>query len=383
MSAAPAIRIRLFLVAALLASPARFVCAQQNSSSPPTTRPESNNFLFKSVVNRVVLDVVVTDSQGKPARGLTRQDFSVTEDGRPQQILTFDIYGLNSGLNSAPESAALSTLPTTTPVNAPRTLVNGPLYVLLLDLVNTETEDEAYARKQLLQFISGKPQGTRFAIFVLSDGLHLVQGFTDDEKRLYAALDPSHPGPHIPRVFLNQSNYGRGDIPMMVSVLTFISRFLDGVSGRKNLIWVSGEFPLKLFACPSQDPSCPRYIEMTKAALDVMAQDHVALYPLDVRGVALDHPRGPTGELLLASSYLLQDEIAKSTGGRAYHSDNGLKDLLDEAVEDGANYYTLSYSPSNRNYNGALRYIQVDLAKKGYNLSYPRSYHAVALGPSP
>jgi hypothetical protein len=86
---------------------------------------------------------------------------------------------------------------------------------------------------------------------------------------------------------------------------------------------------------------------------------------------------------MLASSYLLQDEIAKSTGGRAYHSDNGLKDLLNDAVEDGANYYTLSYSPSNRNYNGGLRYIQVGLAKKGYNVSYPRSYHAVALSPSP
>jgi|SRR5580658_4049647 VWFA-related protein len=379
MSAAFAIRIRLLLIAVLLACPARFVCGQQNPKSLPTTQPESNNFLFKSVVNRVVLDVVVTDSQGKPVHGLTQQDFSVTEDGRPQQILTFDIYDLKS----APESPKLSTLPPINPVTVPHTLVNGPLYVLLLDLVNTETEDEAYARQQLLKFIGGKPAGTRFAIFAFSDGLHLVQGFTSDQKRLYAALDPSHPGPHIPRVFLNQSNYGRGDIPMMVSALTFISRFLDRVRGRKNLIWVSGEFPLKLFACSSQDPSCPRYIEMTKAALDVMAQDHVALYPLDVRGVALEHPRGPTGELLLASSYLLQDEIAKWTGGRAYHSDNGLKDLLDEAVEDGANYYTLSYSPSNRNYNGALRYIQVDLAKKGYNLSYPRSYHAVALGPSP
>jgi len=379
MSAAFKICLSLLLIAVIPACPAQLFFAQKGATpAQETQRPESNNFLFKSIVNRVVLDVVVTDSQGKPVHGIAQQDFSVSEDGSPQQILSFDVCGLET----APESAKLSS-PQNTPANAPRALAHGPLNVLLLDLVNTDAGDEASTRQQLLEFISGKPAGTRFAIFVLSDGLHLLQGFTDDRKRLYAVLDPSHPRPHIPRIFLNQSNYGRGDIPMMVSVLTFISRFLGGVPGRKNLIWLSGEFPLKLFACLNQDPSCKRYIEMTKSALDIMAQAHVALYPVDLRGVAIDNPRAPAGEILLARSYLLQDEIAKLTGGRAYHSDNGLKDLLDEAVEDGANYYTLSYSPSNRNYNGALRHIQVNLAKKGYNLSYPRSYYAIPLSASP
>jgi VWFA-related protein len=300
----------------------------------------------------------------------------VAEDGRLQQITSFDV----TGREPAAESAKRSSQPLDAVVGAPRSPEHGPLYVLLLDLVNTEADDEIYARQQLLEFISGKPAGTRFAIFVLSDGLHLLQGFTDDRNQLYAVLDPAHPGPHLPRVFLDQRNYGHSDIPMMVSVLTYIGRFLDRVPGRKNLIWLSGEFPLKLFACLSQDSSCPRYVEMTKGALDLMAQNHVALYPVDVRGVAVDNPRAPapSPEILLASSYLLQDEIAKSTGGRAYHSDNGLKDLLNEAVEDGANYYTLTYSPSNRNYDGALRRIEVSLAKNGYSVSYPSSYRALA-----
>jgi VWFA-related protein len=374
MSAAFTSRIRFLLTAALLVCFARFLCAQQDAQSLPTAQlPESSHLLFKSTVNRVILDIAVTDSKGKPVHGLTQQDFSVSEDGQSQQILSFDVHDLEM----ATEFPKLSPLPPNTFVNVPSTPERGPLYVLLLDLVNTEAEDEGYARQQLLQFIRGNPQGTRFAIFVLSDGLHLVQGFTADQNQLYAVLDPSHPRSHIPRIFLYPRNYGRGDIPMMVSVLTFISRFLDGFPGRKNLIWLSSEFPLKLFPQPNVDPSIPRYIQMTKVALDLMAQGHVALYPLDVRGVPLRNPFDPmTGLWVLPSSYLLQDEIAKSTGGRAYHSDNGIKDLLDEAVEDGANYYTLTYSPSNRNYNGALRHIEVNLAKKGYNLSFPRSYYA-------
>ena len=41
-------------------------------------------------VRRVVVDVVVTDQKGKPVKGLTENDFQVLEDGKPQQIRSFD-----------------------------------------------------------------------------------------------------------------------------------------------------------------------------------------------------------------------------------------------------------------------------------------------------
>jgi VWFA-related protein len=403
----------------LLMVPARLLFAQQSAQSSPAVQQPEKDLLFKSVVNRVILDVVVTDSLGKPVHGLTQQDFSLAEDGQSQQILSFDVHDLEA----ATEFPKLLPLPANTFVNVPTASERGPLYVLLLDLVNTEIGDEAYARQQLLKFINGRPQGTRFAIFALSDGLHLVQGFTNDQKELSAVLDPSHPRPHLPRIFLNQRNYGKGDIAMMVSVFTFISRYLDGIPGRKNLIWFSGGFPLELF--PTDNDSSEAYRDQVKITLDTMARSQVALYPVDIRGVAVDNPHAPAGNTggggvtsdyrsggsaepasdtspsgsgaqatgasfsnaaqaagaqgysLLSASYLLQDEIAKVTGGRAYHSNNGIKEILDEALDDGANYYSLTYSPSNKNYNGALRHIQVNLSKKGYRLSYRRSYYAL------
>lgn len=400
--------VRIAFLGALLLLCLNFFA--QTQSSQAVQKPEPSDLVFKSVVNRVILDVVVTDSQGRPVHGLTQQDFSVTEDDKSQQILSFDVHDLES----ASDFAKLPPLPANTFVNAPTEPEHGPLYVLLLDLVNTNTEDEAYARQQLLKFIAGRPAGTRFAIFALSDGLHLVQGFTDDQKLLYSTLDPSHPRVHIPRIFLYQRNYGRGDVGMMVSVFSSISRFLDGLPGRKNLIWFSGDFPLQLFP---DDSDVVSYRDEVKAALDTMARSQVAIYPIDVRGVAVDSPRAPGGNTggggvtsdartgrsaepasdstqttgssfsnvaqlsgglgysLLPHSYMIQDEIARTTGGRAFHSNNGLKDLLDDAVQDGANYYTLTYAPSNRAYNGALRHIQVELGKRGYQLSYRRSYY--------
>jgi VWFA-related protein len=196
--------IYFLLLSALLVGSPRCFCSQQKNKPSPTAlskEADTNELLFKSVVNRVILDVVVTDSNGKPVHGLTQQDFSVSEDGQSQRILSFDVHSLGTS-----QELPNQTLGSDTSIKAQSTPERDPLYVLLLDLVNTEPDDQAPARQQLVAFIKGKPQGTRFAIFVLSDGLYLVQNFTDDQKQLSMVLDPTHPIPHLPRVFIDGQN---------------------------------------------------------------------------------------------------------------------------------------------------------------------------------
>ena len=422
----------LFFVVTLLACPVGFLfgqsaqpiqsaqTAQENTQAAPAAqKPAGGDLVLKSTVNRVILDVVVTDSNSRPVRGLTAKDFSVAEDGHPQEILAFDVHSLET----ASDFAKLPPLPANTFVNIPPAPERGPLYVLLLDLVNSENADEPYARRELLKFISEKPKGTRVAIFVLSDGLHLVQGFTDDEKQLYAVLDPANPRAHIPRIFLEQKNFGKGDVGMMVSVVTDIGRFLDGLPGRKNLLWFAGDFPLTF--SPTDDVKS--YQDEIKAALDTLAEAQVAVYPVDIRGVVTEnahaaagdtggggvtndyrngsppagsgsatvaigsasadstpfanvpHAGGDQGNSILMQSYSIQDRLAMITGGRAFHSNNGLKDLLEAVVEDGANYYTLTYAPRNHNFNGAPRAIRVELGNRSYQLAYRRSYYGTDL----
>jgi hypothetical protein len=73
---------------------------------------------------------------------------------------------------------------------------------------------------------------------------------------------------------------------------------------------------------------------------------------------------------------MIQGDLATVTGGRAFYSDNDLSAALDEAIENGANYYSLTYSPTNPNYNGSLRNIRVSLARPRCQLQYRRSYYA-------
>ncbi len=387
MTAMTSFRARI-LYLALLAIP--FPIPQLLAQTAPATtepvtqagqKPDINTLVFRSVVNRVIVDVVVTDSTGKPVRGLSQRDFSVTEDNVPQRILSFDLHDLDRASEAMPPN--LPPLPVNTFLNLPKEPERGPLYVLLLDLVNTETTDQMWARQQLLKFIKDKPEGTRFAVFLLSDGLHLVQGFTSNKELIYAAVDPQHPKHHVPKVFLYARNYGEGNRGLMISVFEDISRYLDGLPGRKNVMWLAGSFPMSMVPVEGDPYDLTDDLRQT---INALARGQTAVYTMALCGLSAENPgcggdpntaalggRGATARPVFNAAEAT--DITTSTGGKNYGL-NDLKDELSEAVEDGSSYYTLSYAPSNTTYNGKLRKIKVELAERGYQLSYRRSYFA-------
>ena len=388
-------------------------------AAPSGSKPQT---ILRTTVRRVVLDVVVTDREGAPVPGLTKDDFQVVEDGQPQTVLSFEASGFNAGMDYVPPK--LPPQPPNTFMNLPTTPEKGPLYVLLYDMVNMDNEDQMaltanqhsdqiFGRQQLVKFIQSKPEGSRFAIYVWSDGLHMLQGFTSDKAELYAAIDPRSSRAHIPEVFLTGENQGRGNGAATASILRQLASDLDGLPGRKNLIWFSGGFPLS-FAVTNMDG--PKYTEEIKATLDLLASNQVAIYPVDVRGVVYTNGRtfngleedGPTvsqrytggtpppsqvpgapggppadplsshagyGGSLIRGSYFGMETIAEETGGRAFYSTNDVAGELVNATEAGEAYYTLTYSPTNHDYGGRLRHISVKLEEKGYTVAYRRSYY--------
>ncbi len=381
-------RGRVLLVVALVAgfayfSPARLLA--QRTSAPPRSphnpqQTENRNLQFRSAVNRVIVDVVVTDAAGKPVHGLTQQDFAVTENNVPQRVVSFDVHDFDSVSETLPPNLQL---PVNTFVDLPKVPERGPLYVLLLDLVNTETQDQMWSRQELLKFIDAKPAGTRFEVWVLSDELRLVQGFTSDRNLLAAALDSKHPKHHVPKAFLYGQNYGQGDKGAMISVFQFIAQSLDGLPGRKNLMWMANYFP---FSTSPIEGDAFDLSQETKQAIDTMTRAQVAVYTFATCGLSPDDPNcggvlgtgGAGGTPSTMFSAVSASDVTTKTGGKAYRV-NDFKGELADALQDGANYYTLTYAPSNSAYDGKERHIKVQLtrpAEGGYELAYRRSYYA-------
>ena len=383
--------------------------ADEADSGPP-------RLTIRQTVRRVIVDVMVQDSHGQAVHGLTAKDFSIAEDKEPQRILSFDAYdfsreSISRGPNPPP-------LPPNVYVNIPTIPERGPLYVLLLDLVNTAQEDQMTSRQQLLKFIKSKPAGTRFALFVTTDKLRLVQGFTDDKDVLYAALNPNHPGPHVPRIFLMGANYGRGDPYAALDMLMHLGQYLDGIPGRKNLIWVAGQFDISLFPVDGDPADLQSAI---KAEIDTMAQAQVAIFPVDVRGVVVNpegaltgaRPNGGAANGTVSSgadtnslsnptinpvlqgmqashlgssldrNYATENQVAQTTGGHAFFSTNDVSDALTQATEEGGNYYTLTYAPPPHGVDGKCHSIRVNVTPVEYHISYRRSYCQSSLVATP
>jgi hypothetical protein len=99
---------------------------------------------------------------------------------------------------------------------------------------------------------------------------------------------------------------------------------------------------------------------------------------VDVRGVMGASAEDPHEAANAMIDHQNMDTIASATGGRALYGSNHESDLMDEAIDHGESYYTLSYAPSNAKFDGSERRIEVTLAKKSdYRLTYRRVYYAV------
>jgi VWFA-related protein len=407
--------------------------AQQQATSQVTPAPPGSaqsTATIKTKVRQVVLDVVVADHKNHPLTGIGKEEFSVFEDGKLQKIISFEVHtGATEAQKVNGRVPPLPILPPNTFLNVSTPWDGLPLNVLLYDVLNTPIEDQAYARKEMVKFLRSRPHGSRFAIFVLGDKLHLLQGFTDDEDLLVSSLNrkeanamtslsppaaaaatPSErlsnsgimrdPGNLIERMermdSMAESYFLDRRVEKTIQAFLEISRFLGGWSGRKNLIWLSGAFPAGVLpGGEALDPFAAtiNYSPEIHEAVDRMTLSQVAVYPVDIRGLTVDPMFSAANSRIfrtpdalakararfffeLAADHATMNELAEGSGGHAFYNTNGLRDAIATAVEDGANYYTLSYSPTNKVFNGRLRKIRVTLARKHYSLSYRRSYFA-------
>jgi hypothetical protein len=188
-------------------------------------------------------------------------------------------------------------------------------------------------------------------------------------------------------------------VDITVDALEEISRFLIGLPGRKNLLWLSGSFPTGILPDGSLGGRdsfdvTRNYSATVVKATDMLNLAHIAVYPVDVRGLQVNpmfsaasnqtFEPGSGKDLAAATNFSQQNNaehatmnlIGDETGGRAFYNTNGLKEAVAAGVEDGSAYYTLTYAPADVKLDGGVRHVRIDLTKPGYQLAYRRTYFA-------
>jgi VWFA-related protein len=413
--------------------------AQSAQTAPP--EPTGPIPVLQANTQLVVVDVVVQDKDGHPIHGLKAEDFHLIEGKTPQTIRHFEEHSTLTPVEQGPQ---LPPMPPGIFTDYTPVAPNGTLNILLLDALNTPTKDQSYVRDQLAQYVKNARPGTRIAIFGLANSLILLQGFTSDPQILKDVIDhkliprgssllddptgsgvdqmqgsdaievSANPDPSagaMVQLAANLQQFEAETAALQIQLRTqytldgfnTLAHYLAAFPGRKNLIWFSGSFPINLlpdgtlqngFAAMNLNE------EEFRDTTNLLSKAQVAVYPIDARGLVTPtmysasnsgrayNPRNPNAfaqsvnkfNNSQAAEHGTMDSLAEATGGRAAYNTNGIAQAVAAAIDAGANYYTLSYSPTDHRQDGGYRSIRVDLtgAQAGRNLllSYRRGYYA-------
>lgn len=163
--------------------------ANDSQQHSPTSSP--GNSAPRPVPHLVRVNVVVRDQAGNPAAGLTRDDFILLDDGRPQAIQEFAV------VTNQPVDQYTPVIPADTYSNRiedhQRTADSAA--IILLDGINTRFEDPEYARRQTVKFLEQIQAGDHVAVYMLGRELRVLQDFSGDSTRLVTELKKYQPEP--------------------------------------------------------------------------------------------------------------------------------------------------------------------------------------------
>jgi VWFA-related protein len=390
------------------------VAALVRAAAPAPQEPST----FKVGTRLVQVDVVVRDKNG-PVTGLTREDFALFDcksQPTPQQTMSgnfswcrdkrqaIQVFQAPDAVNAKPLATrtALPSGSVSNRVDSQGEAV-GSATVVLLDQLNTSFDHKEYQRLQLIKYLKSVKDADRIAVYSLGHGLHILQDFTDDPKKLVDAvskldsgLDAISPIPGDPTIDLSAPPTKTGDdvtdafiakmiagadavnpaIRVMFAQMTEqaiqkIVQHMSGVPGRKNLVWIK------------EEPQIP-----PKARL-MLQEANIALYPVLVRALQ------PSGVMAMSSTkrfsppppmeFALRhavEDLGASTGGTGFTDAGYIGNAVSRAEEDSGSAYVLGFYPSENDLNGKLHTLNVALsgrlAKSGMQLSFRTQYVATA-----
>jgi VWFA-related protein len=425
-------------VASLCAAPlALGLHAQQTPAEAPTPpdsaaqTPQTPG--FRTEINFVRVDVIVTGKQGDVVTDLRQQDFEVTEDGKPQTIQTFKLINIKDTLQTtAVEPPRQIRDPIQEQAEAQRE--DTRLFGIFLDDYHVRLENSMRSREPIAQFIENQLAPTdmmaiMYPLTPLSDVL-----LTHDIKNVAGAVRAfvGRKYDYTPRNIFEERyvNYVstmeaeqiRNQVTM--SALKGLIIKLGGLrDGRKSLILVSEGFTSSM-PSQAQDPIAaqpgmpgpgggggpirqPDPMPGTNPGLEARQQSmeffeqssllsdlrwvtetanryNTTIYTVDPRGLAaFEFDLSRSNVSMTKDAKILENTqdtmriLAAETDGRAIVNQNDLETGLKQIVKDSSAYYLLGYTSSLSKPDGRFHKLDVRVKRTGLQVRARRGYLAL------
>jgi VWFA-related protein len=341
---------------------------------------------FKTTANLVVLDAVVKDHNGKPVTNLTKDDFTVLEDGVAQTIASFESASSQGKPAPAVASGRSNDEPKPSAPVSPQAIT-----ILVLDELNSEVFDQAYGRDAIEKYLAkhGPHLERPTSLMLLGQKrIELLHDYTQDAHALAEALHGRHA--ELPFGLMTAEFTGAAErFSKTLWALQQIAAANSHFAGRKNVIWVGPGFP----AINGQSLDLadqPRFVKAVSESATLMLRARVSVYTINPRGLEVSPTTYGTsssdGNILTgtqdpATGELLFERIAPETGGEILRLRNDVDVAISESVDDGSAYYSLAYYPTNRDWNGKYRKIQITVRGQSLQVRTRKGYYALAENP--
>ena len=391
---------------ALFAGGGRAILAQGQGAAPQ--RPAA---VFRSSVDLVTVNVVVRDKSGNIVRGLTRDDFTVTEDGRPQTVDTFDFEEVATRAIEAAPTAVTTVLgsvgrapaaPAAAPAPAQPTIdLHGRrLIAMLFDLSSMQPEEIARSAASARDYIEKRlTPADMVAVATLSTTLQVVQEFTSDRDVLLHTLDrmtgvegsgfeeitAGDPTDDSATGFTaDDSEFTLFNTDRRLQAIQALTEAMAPIEQKKSLIY---------FSSGMTQTGLDNRVAI-RTVIDRAVRSNVSIYTADMRGLQALGPAGDASQAstrgqsafsgaavsgrfdTMSSSQDALSSLAQDTGGRAFFDLNDFGTVFDRVVADTSAYYLLGFSSTNRAKDGRYRRIRVTLKRPDLKLDYRAGYYA-------
>ncbi len=316
---------------------------------------QNGSYTLSATSRLVVLDVVVTDKQGKLITDLKKDDFEVLEDKQPQRITGF-------------EAPAVHALPPDVVIHSTEELdrlaPKVPATIIVLDEFSVQWHDMTYARFSIQQYLKHQPKlllQPTMLVAVNVNRMVVLHDYTQDKDAILATLDH-----HKPDILTtngsNTSDWFGEEATAAYRSLRQVAQATAGHPGHKNMIWVGRGLPVFRIARSrerlnpeevgvSADQARELHVDLEQIINQLIAS-RVTLYTIDPNGVGLHHDS--------SNGIASFSEVAVSTGGKPIFNRNDVDTQIDNSVQYGNEFYTLSYIPTtSSDAKGAFRKIRI------------------------
>jgi VWFA-related protein len=419
--------------------------ARQAAPAKPGQTPPGPQVTFRLETNYVEVDAVVTDSKGNFVRNLTRDDFQVFEDGKPQSVDTFSLVDIP--LEKADAPLYRETVVEPDVVTNDRD-IEGRIYLIVLDSNHVQplhtTNVKRWARDFILNYMAANDEAAVVQVGKTASS----QDFTSNKRLLLASVDKFmgqalrssvlNKFDDVPKSLANSATPSPADVHdrdeqeryeyarATLQAMEKLSQFMAGIRGRRKAMILFSE-GLDINMDDTIGPGSAGYdvfrdntaAEAADAAnlqLDMQSmfetatRSNVAVYTVDPRGLAdaMNYGielMGPVTTALATdttpasdtSSYGdamkgLGDELVRSqgvlrtfseqTGGLATVNTNNFADGFQHIVQDNSTYYVLGYHAGIK-HDGKFHNISVKLTRPGLQVRARKGYYALKASATP